>query len=235
MRYLGSAMLKPSMAVLLVMWAVSVYAQTGAPDIMPVQPHAYDQQILITSIVGFLSTLMVLLINTWKEARNRRWDLEDRRAARQEQERKLQNQTDELKRIAQLEADLTRARAAQVEAELKAESARSAHALQQTQRVLEAKIHENTEVSKSAFKEANAMNRKLQRIHSAIDNVRPKGARRSTDVQTDKQLADIQTIVRDTQHVAHDVQPVIEETLDKVRHIEESTAGDHKHGRSGGD
>ena len=221
------------MVVLLTLWAVSVYAQTGGvPDLMPAPEHPYDQMILVTTIIGFLTTITTLLLNTWKEARNRRWDLEDRRLARQDHDKKLDNQTDELRRIAQLESELTRARAAQVEAELKAEAARTAKALQTTQHVIVDKINENTEVSKSAFKEANDLNRKLEFMHAAIDGVRPKGSRRSTDPEPGQITAIQHTVEQTYDDIQHEAKPVIEETLDKVRRIEEATAdGDSQHGR----
>lgn len=48
-------------------------------------PTAGSQNtILITTLVGFASLLVTQLFALWRESRNRRWDLDDREAARRE-------------------------------------------------------------------------------------------------------------------------------------------------------
>ena len=70
----------------------------------------YDgQTILITTVVGFLSTLIALFVQAWRESRNRRWDIEDRRNARRDTEAKMNVQTEEIRLVATREAELKQA------------------------------------------------------------------------------------------------------------------------------
>lgn len=231
-------MLHPSVLLILAMTGVSVYAQT--PDLRDAAVDAdtdslMERQfyIIVTTAAGFLTMFVTQIVAMWKERqrrdeerekaeRQRQWDVEDRRMAREAADLKLVQQTAELTRIAQLEADLTRARAAQVEAELKIASVRQTEALKASEDKIVRHIEHNTEVSQHAFKEANDINRKIASITATLDGVRSaQGARRATDVINAASLAQIKSTVNETQRViSDDAKPVIDETLERVRHLD---------------
>jgi hypothetical protein len=248
------------MVLIWILWLVAfgtAYAQAPVDQIAASEAALRQGQfnILVATVAGFLTLLVTRYFDQRKDdrrrgdeqaakerqrqwdlqeaERKRQWDLEDRRMAREAADLKLSQQTDELKRIAQLEAELTRARAAQVEAELKAAALKQTEALKASEDKLLTRIDQNTQISKEAFKEANDVNRKLLAISTAIDGVRPRGARRATD-EVAADLAHIQHTVDETHRViTDDAKPVMDETLERVRQIETATTDGDGHAKHG--
>lgn len=66
----------------LLMFLVSCVALAQQPA--PVIAAADNDTAVTIALIGFFSTLVALLIQMWREARNRRWDREDRAASRAE-------------------------------------------------------------------------------------------------------------------------------------------------------
>ncbi|HXG72909.1 MAG TPA: hypothetical protein VNJ04_20120 [Gemmatimonadaceae bacterium] len=192
--------------------AISSALAQGLPPQQGLQqmadPRMFDNQqaIWITTLIGFASTIAAILASMWREnrntkaallreARNREWDLEDRRQARLQAQAQLAHQTEELKTVTQLEADLTRAEALRVKAALEVESLRikvaleaeavrvkaaleavaltQRRALLASQQELTNKINENTSISQHAFKEANDVNKKIAHMQEVFDASAP--------------------------------------------------------------
>jgi hypothetical protein len=113
-----------------------VLALLVATTVMAQAVVAADCQVIsdlsIGQLVIFLTTVAGFLHNSYRESRKRRWDLEDRRLARAEADRKIE--------IAARDLAMT---------------TRAAHA------DLGKKIDENTQISHDAFKQANAVNEKI--------------------------------------------------------------------------
>lgn len=179
--------LHPAVVASAFVMVVSVLTSHAASQMSPsgqsptAQSLANNQTtILVTTIAGFLSTIVALIFQIWREGRNRRWDLEDRRLARQEADLKIESQTKELSRVAALEAQVTRARAAAVEAELRVQTARQHQAIQRTESVISEKIDANTRVTELAAEKAKLVDSKLEALSKVIADVRP-GGRRITD------------------------------------------------------
>lgn len=94
--------------------------------------------ILITTLAGFL-------YNWWRDGRQRRWDLEDRRLAREQALANAQKIHDSMQTAA-------------------TKAAQAVNVTEHRSNVLEQKIDENTEMTRKAISEANNFNRKLADI-----------------------------------------------------------------------
>lgn len=81
--------------VLMTMSFVLVLASYTAAQEPNIGTASNQTTILITSIIGFLSLLATQLFALWREQRNRKWDLQDRRAARDEVRKHAQLQLQE--------------------------------------------------------------------------------------------------------------------------------------------
>jgi hypothetical protein len=167
------------------------------PDASPMSSSQFT--ILLGVIASIVSTFATFAFQIYRENRNRRWDLEDRRIAREAADAKLDKQTEELRKIASLEAELTRARAEKVEVELKlaaaAQATRVAHVEQRV--------------------EAHGVNtaERLKHIGSAIDAVLTSRPRRSTDTPAAGQVL---AEVRATKVVVDETLKAVEEVKDVV-------------------
>jgi len=103
--------------------------------------------ILITGqCVIFLTTIVGLIASWFRETRNRKWDLEDRQV---------------LAAKVQTQVDLTRDALHDKTEEVRVQHAKATEALGR-------KIDENTEISRSAFHEANDVNTKLLDVRTEI-------------------------------------------------------------------
>lgn len=77
-----------------------------------------QQTIIWTTVVGFLSLLATQVFAMWREYRNRRWDLENRKLAREELDRKFERQAGETVATAVQLARLTKAHHEEVTSQL---------------------------------------------------------------------------------------------------------------------
>lgn len=163
--------------------------------------------ILMATIAGIVSTFSTLFVSIYRENRNRRWDLEDRRVARENSEaqlkaanvelqKKLDAQTEDLKHVARLEAELTRARAERIEADLRAETILSRKRVEAVEQHV---VQHGTDIKS-----------KLQHIGEALENVRLHRPRRSTDTLPTLATAEVLSEVRA-------IRPVVDETLEVVK------------------
>jgi len=75
-------------AIVLYAWIASVAAQSPEPSGVA----ANQQTIWITSLVGFLSLMATQIFALWRESRNRKWDMEDRAAARAQMQKNAETQ-----------------------------------------------------------------------------------------------------------------------------------------------
>lgn len=104
---------------------------------------------VVTSIITLL-TLIINIVNTnYKEARNRKWAQEDKEAI----ERTTRHKLKETEQAIKFQFD---------ELKLLAEEIKSAGA-DRLKHII-AKVDENTEISKVAFKEANGINEKIKNL-----------------------------------------------------------------------
>lgn len=154
---------------------ISQLAAQISPSAPATAERLQDNQftILVTTIAGFLSTLVALIFQIWRESRNRKWDLENRKLAREESANKIE----ELKNLARAEAELTRARAARVEtaltARVEAHDAKVAN--------MQAKLDEHTRLSLEALSHAKDANAKMSKIGEIIDSAKLLRRRLSDD------------------------------------------------------
>ncbi|HXG70391.1 MAG TPA: hypothetical protein VNJ04_07240 [Gemmatimonadaceae bacterium] len=232
----------------------------GLPQMVDSGMLLNQQTIWITTLVGFATTIAAIIASMWREsrntkaallreARNREWDLEDRRQARLQAEAQLAHQTEELKTVTQLEADLTRAEALRVKAALEVESLRikvaleaeavrvkaaleavaltQRRALLSSQQELTNKINENTSISQHAFKEANDVNKKIAHMQELLKTQAPASG--SATEKMIEQVDETHTVVTrefpsisanlSSQQALHDIQEIAEETKDAVDKI----------------
>lgn len=108
-------------ALPIVVWTLTVVVVSSLSAQQP-DPHTGDavlianqQQILLTAVLGFMSTIVTIVVAMWKDSRNRRWereekerqrqwDIEDRERARKELHEKI-NENTEISRAAHVEAN----------------------------------------------------------------------------------------------------------------------------------
>ncbi len=128
---------------------VVLQAQAPTP-LVPVIVGMTDSVSVVVLVAGqsviFLTTIIGLLASWFRENRNRRWDLEDRSALAV----KVQSQVDHTRMALHDKTE-----------EVRVQTAQQAHKLIQ-------KIDENTEISRGAFAEANAVNLKLLEVKQEI-------------------------------------------------------------------
>lgn len=191
--------------------------------------------ILVTTVIGFLSMLAAHAFQMWREGRQRRWDIEDRRDARNRQERQILDQTEELRRLqerhaaelkhtAEIEAELTRVRAQKIEEALKLEQQRARLAIEVSAGKLERKIEESRQATEevrninvAALVAANDNQRKFNELQAQINAVRPeREGRRATDraVEVKGQLEEIDHKLTDVVQTTHDIKHIVEEGPD---------------------
>jgi hypothetical protein len=160
--------------------------------------------ILVTTIAGFLSTILALAFQIWREGRNRAWDLEDKKIQRAENDAKLDRQTEELKRIAALEAELTRERSARATIQLQAAAENTTQAIRETEQAIGEKIDQNTQASLTAASEAEIVRQKLEHISAIISDAQPSAGRRIGRRAADQTLAKLVEAVDATREGAAD-------------------------------
>lgn len=134
-----------------------------------------------TTLVGqfllFLTTVIGFGIQMYRESRNRKWDLEDRKNARREMESKVES--------------------------VKQETV-AAH------EVVVRKIEENTELSRTAFSEANNVNKKFLALANAIN------------ATYDRKAAGIRERESDFAHAVATVEAT-KESVDEAKAVAEDT------------
>lgn len=99
MREAARLFMKPIILVpILAMQGWTLYAQTQGASQLPdgCPPHWWLSNGLVGQVVIFLTTVLGFGYNIYRENRNRRWDLEDRRIAREENQRAQQKVSNEL-------------------------------------------------------------------------------------------------------------------------------------------
>jgi hypothetical protein len=172
----------PALASAIVMLALVVQGQEPNPTGDPMAQLEGNQfAILVTSVVTLLSLIVAQVFNLIQENRKERqarvlreWELEDRRQAREAAAQALKDQTAELKEQARLEAELTRARAERVAAELKVEQGRQQQHLAQATKTVVEKVEKSTDAQ-------NHLNDKLKTITDSIRLAHATGGRRAVD------------------------------------------------------
>lgn len=137
---------------------------------------AFGQLILL------LTTLAGLWFTNYRESRNRKWDLEDRKRAREE-----------------LEAKVEQVKVATIS----------------RQEVVLAKIAENTEISRTAFTEANNVNAKFMALANAINASYDRKAQNIRE-----RAEDFKHILENTHATLEHTQATVESTHEKVESIE---------------
>jgi hypothetical protein len=115
-------------------------------------------------ISGIATTIIVNLIQLYKDARNRKWDLQDRiEKAERESSARLADAAG-VARALKIESE-------RVAIEVKMQANTLALAGKAQAETVLARIQENTDISASAFDVANRVNEKLLKIHERIDQV----------------------------------------------------------------
>ena len=149
---------------------------------LPPEINTGQWYIIVTSIIGFLTTILTLIINSYvtaaREKRQREWDLQDRALARE-----------------QLRAE-TRAAADKLESKT-----------EQTRYELVQKIDKNTELTAAAAVASNAVDMKFKAIDAMINDVKTTAqlSKIATVAEEAKEVAkeakatatDTQTLVRE--------------------------------------
>lgn len=179
MRAYAACLCHPAIIAGLFSMSLSVFAGQDLPKLVPSTPASAERlqdnqfTILVTTVAGFLSTLLALAFQIFRENRNRKWDLENREFARKESAEKIE----ELKRLAQAEAQLTRARAARVEEELTKKV--DAHDVKVA--AMQAKIDAHTRVSLEALRHAKDVSAKMTKMGEIIEGAQLLRRRLSDD------------------------------------------------------
>jgi gas vesicle protein len=114
--------------------------------------------VVVTTILGFAYTI-------YRENRNRRWDLEDRKRAREE----LQTLTTST--ATKLETTVEH-RATELATALSSRATELAQTVDRQRHQLSEQLTENTQISKQAFHEANDVNQKIAELTRKFDEVR---------------------------------------------------------------
>jgi hypothetical protein len=139
-------------------WASVIAAQEPQPD---TARSGSSIALMITTVAGFASLLATHLFQFYRENRNRRWDLEDREASRQEMRK-----TAETQRVETIQTAIELARVSNINRE---------HVL--------GAISKNTEITSEASAKAEAasvvvastatnFNDKLEALHSELAGLR---------------------------------------------------------------
>lgn len=197
---------------------------TGLPEVKLTDPDLIGNQqtIIWTTIGGFLTLFLTQVAQAIQRERQRKWDVQDREAARKIAADQMAAQTAELKAKQESEAELVRARTAMIEAQIKLAAVETHGAIEHTRTELTRKVDENTELSRQAFTQANDVNAKLLRITQMIDSVQPSGRRSS-----DQQIRDIAKAVKDTQALIEDqTAPTLKRVAEGVEEIRDVVTSD---------
>ncbi len=133
---------------------------------------------LIGQLVIFLTTLAGIITAIYRENRNRRWDKEDRAAAREEQNRKIE------------------ATARNVASEALHVAEELAHHADVQQREILDKVQASADVSERTFKEANAFNQKLYNITAQFTSATVAEVLGEIDATT-KETHDAVVVIKD--------------------------------------
>ena len=136
-------------------WAGVIATQNEAAK--PSPPSSSNQvAILITTIAGFASLLATSMFQIYRENRNRKWDLQDRAAARAEM-----RSTAEAQRMETMQTDVELARVSYINRD---------HLL--------GAIKENNDIvaqgaskAEAAYSAANDFNRKLEVLHKELQSM----------------------------------------------------------------
>lgn len=119
-----------------------------APSILGTGIGSVDATVQMQIII-FLTTVVTLAYNIWstrskdrRDARQRKWDLEDRQSAREDAERARAALSDQITTASQKADEVSQQ-------------------VQERTQVLEKKLEENTQLSANAFNAANSFNSKL--------------------------------------------------------------------------
>lgn len=149
--------------------------------------------LLLTTIAGFMGT-------AWRESRNRKWAIEDRRQAADEQTNvivaKAQAEATALLIATDAKAKVLHLETMAVAEKIRLETLRAAAALREDQRIvaenLTAKIQEVHKVAENAFNEANHVNLKIENLNQRLLQEAEKTNDDTAAKATDKKLDDIQ-------------------------------------------
>lgn len=117
-------------------------------------------------IAGFLTTLATMIVNSWRESRRRKWDLQD-------QDRRAQ---DTAKSLAELTIRTAHELAMRQEQAVQQSALDHAATLERTAGMVITKIEEVGAAAEVAYKEANGVNQKiadLQRANQKRDDEKP--------------------------------------------------------------
>lgn len=120
------------------------------------QPPTQSNQIaiLITTLVGFASLIATQVFAIMREKRERRWDLEDRAAARLEAKRHAEAQ-----RIETIATALELAKVSEKNRE---------HLIQHIDENVTGPMRQNTVITQEALEKANNFNEKLEQLRSRL-------------------------------------------------------------------
>ncbi len=139
-------------------WVASVAAQT-TPD---AAHTASDRTIWITSLIGFLSLMATQIFSLWRESRNRKWDLEDRAAARAQMQKNA-----ELQRIETIQTAIDLARVTKLHGE-----------------EIVKEISRNTEITQSVGEKADAAYVAANNFNERLERLRKELASKGTQIDT---------------------------------------------------
>ncbi len=177
----------PLLLFLVTCSAVTVSAQQAAPA-----AGSVGTEPVAIALIGFFSTLVALMIQMWREARARRWEREDRAAARAEIRAATILLKAETVQTATTLAKFTKTELAKLQAfiaEVKAQQTRG----------LAAAINENTALTAEVGAKADA-------AYSAANNFAAKlEAIQRTLGSNQGQLGEVQVTVEDTHALVSDI------------------------------
>lgn len=150
-------------AVVVYAWFASVAAQS--PDASGVAVN--QQTIWITSLIGFLSLLATQIFALWRESRNRKWDMEDRAAARAQSQKNAEAQ--------RLETITTAIELARV-------------ATSHREQIVK-EISHNTEITKSVGAKADAAYEAANNFNERLDKLRKVLASKSEQIDNIEEIS----------------------------------------------
>jgi seryl-tRNA synthetase len=154
---------------------LGIYALTQLPPTPDVQMSPGMTLTIVGQVVILLTTLAGFAIQLYREHRNRKWDLEDRREAREQQRRETEMAAQKL--------------AAKTE--------------QTASKIIE-KVQEGTEMSKKALAEANDVNKKIYNITRRFTESGATPGELDALAQIETTTKDIQEKVTDIQEAIVD-------------------------------
>ncbi|MBA2720996.1 MAG: hypothetical protein H0U52_17405 [Chloroflexi bacterium] len=152
--------------------------------------------ILVTAIAGLVTTLATLVYNFVREGRRHRWEVE----------------ADERHRKTAMVAE--------------ADRAEIATRVEEAERALNAKLDENTEISKQAFTEANHINEKIRLQGEAFDRMLQTALNARGGALTEKGVAELKIAITADDAKRDKLQDTADDTQQKVTDIHQKLVDD---------